>query len=152
MNKFNKKLSTFNFQLSTRKGIAALPLVLMVGGLITQITVALMVSNFLLTQSEFGLRSSSEAFLAAQAGYQDAFIRIIRSKEYAGSYTLTFANSTVDVTVCSDAPDPICVGLNKDKITVLGKSQNRNRKFEAILDVSQTTGEATLESFAEVAL
>lgn len=138
--------------LKNKKGIAALPLVLMIGGLITEITVALMVSNFILTQSEVGLQASSEAFLAAQAGYQDAFMRIIRNKEYSGSYTLTFPNSTVDVTVCSDAPEPVCAGLNKDIITVLGKSQNRNRKFEAILDVSQATGESLLSSYAEVAL
>ena len=148
----NKNHSSFIVHYSIRKGIAALPLVLMIGGLITEVTVALMVSNFLLIQSETGLRASSEAFLAAQAGYQDAFMRIIRNKEYSGSYTLTFPNSTVDVTVCSDAPDPACVGLNKDRITVLGKSQNRNRNFQAILNVSQITGEATLSSISELAL
>ncbi len=141
-----------NLNLKFTRGIAALPLVLMIGSLITEITVALMVSNFLLTQSEAGLSASSEAFLAAQAGYQDAFMRIIRNKEYSGSYTLTFPDSAVDVTVCSDAPEPICVGPDKDKITVLGKSQNRNRKFEAVLDVSQSTGEALLSTYVEVAL
>lgn len=141
-----------NFSIISRRGVAALPLVMMIGGLISGIIIALLVSNFLLNQSEVGFRASSAAFLAAQSGYQDAFMRIIRDKEYTGTYTITFDNSSVDVTVCTDAPDPTCVGFNKSRITVLGQSQNRNRKFEAILDVSQETGEATLESFAEVAL
>ncbi len=145
--KVNCQLSIVN----CRRGIAALPLVLMIGGLIAEIIIAMIVGNFLLTQSESGLRLSSEAFLAAQSGYQDAFIRIIRDKEFSGSYTLVFSGSSVDVTVCSDAPSPACAGLDKDKITVVGKSRGRNRKFEAILDVSQATGEATLESLAEVA-
>ena len=137
---------------SAREGIAALPLVLMIGGLITQIIIAMLVSNFLLTRSESGLRTSSAAFLNAQSGYQDAFMRIIRDKEYAGSYTLIFPDGAADVAVCSDAPSPACVGLDRDRITILGKSLNRNRKFEAILNVSQITGEATLESFNEVPL
>lgn len=151
------RLSTFNFRLSgqglsTNKGIAALPLILMIGGLIGEITVALLVGNFFLTQSESGLRASSKAFLAAQSGYQDAFMKIIRNKTSDGSYTITFADSSVDVTVCKNAPDPVCVGNDKDKITVLGKYGGKNRKFEAILDVSQSTGLSTLESFNEVPL
>ncbi len=151
----NPILDKVNCQLSIvncRRGIAALPLILMIGGLIGEIIVALLVGNFFLTQSESGLRASSKAFLAAQSGYQDAFLKIIRNKSSDGSYSITFSDSSVDVTVCKDAPDPVCVGDDKDKITVLGTSGNKNRKFEAILDVNQNTGQATLESFTEVPL
>lgn len=147
------KHSTFNFQHSTATGIAALPLVLMVGGLITAITIALLTGNFLATQSEFGLRLNSQAFSAATSGIQDAFLRIIRDKTFTGSYTITFADgSMVDVTVCKDSIAPVCVGLGKDQITALGKSQNRNRKFQAVVDVDAVTGEVELESLTEVAL
>ena len=144
------KIKNLKFEFSN--GIAALPLVLMIGGLIGEIFVALLVGNFFLVQSESGLRASSKAFLAAQSGYQDAFIRIIRNKSSEGSYTLNFSDSSADVTVCRNLPEPACAGLNKDKITVLGRYHDKIRKFEAVLDVNQSTGEATLESFNEVAL
>ena len=108
----NKNYSLFTIHNSTRKGIVALPLVLMIGGLITTITIALLTSNLLGTQSEFGLRLNSQAFTAAQSGIQDAFIRIIRDKTFTSSYTITFADgSTADVTICKDSIAPVCVGL-----------------------------------------
>lgn len=139
--------------LKNKNGIAALPLVLMLGGLITAITVSLLMANLLSTQSEFGLRLNSQAFAASQSGIQDAMLRIIRDKTFASSYTINFADgSSADITVCRDAIAPVCVGLGKDKITSLGKSQGRNRKFQAIVNVDAVTGEMILESITEVAL
>lgn len=141
------------YKLSTTRGIAALPLVLMVGGLITAITLALLVANLLATQSEFGLRLSSQAFTAAQSGVQDAFLRIVRDKTFTGSYAITFADgSSAAVTVCKDSIAPVCVGVGKDLITALGQAQTRNRKFQAVVDLDAVTGEAKLESLNEVAL
>ncbi len=141
------------YGLSTRGGIAALPLVLMIGGLITEITIALLAGNLLATQSEFGLRLNSRAFAASQSGIQDAFLRIIRDKTFASSYTITFADgSTADVTVCKDSIAPVCVGLGKDQITALGKAQTKNRRFQGVVDVDAVTGEVKLESITEVAL
>jgi len=139
--------------LNRKNGLAALPLVLMLGGLITAITVSLLMANLLSTQSEFGLRLNSQAFAASQSGIQDALMRIVRDKTFAGSYSINFTDgSSVDVIVCRDAIAPVCVGLGKDKVTALGKSQGRNRKFEVIAGVDSTTGEMSVESINEIAL
>lgn len=139
--------------LNQKNGIAALPLVLMLGGLITVVTTSLLMANLLSTQSEFGLRLNSQAFAAAQSGIQDALLRIARDKTFASSYTMNFSDgSTVDVAVCRDAIAPVCVGLGKDRVSATGKSQGRNRKFQAIVNVDSVTGEMILESITEVAL
>lgn len=137
---------------SVRRGIAALPLVLMLGGLITEVTVALLVGNYLATQSEFGLRLNSQAFAAAASGIQDATQRLIKDKTFNGSYALTLADGTADVSVCVNSIAPLCVGLGKAEITSLGKSGTRNRNLTAILSVDSTTGEVKIESITEVAL
>lgn len=140
------------YKLSTTRGIAALPLVLMISGLITEVTVALLIGNFLATQSEYGLRLNSQAFAAAASGIQDATARLIKDKTFSGSYVLTLADATANISICVDAIDPLCVGLGKAQITSLGQAGTRNRSLVAILSVDSTTGEVQLESITEVAL
>lgn len=141
-----------HYKLSTVNGIAALPLVLMLGGLITEVTIALLVGNYLATQSEYGLRLNSQAFAAAASGIQDATERLIKDKTFSGSYTITFPDSTADVSVCVNAIEPLCVGLGKAQISSLGQAGTRNRSLIAVLSVDSTTGEVQLESVTEVAL
>lgn len=144
--------SSFMIHDSTRKGIAALPLVLMISGLIAEVTVALLVGNFLATQSEYGLRLNSRAFAAAASGIQDATRRLIKDKTFSGSYALALADSTADISVCVNSIAPLCVGLGKAQITSLGKAGTRNRSLTAVLSVDSTTGEVKIESITEVAL
>ncbi len=151
----NGQMSTVKGQLSKvnclSSGIAALPLVLMLGGLITQISIALLISNFLLLQSELGLRYNSQALAAAQTGIQDGILRVIRDKTFSSSYTITLPDgSTADVSVCTNTPDPICIGADRGRVISVGKSHARNKKLQAILDVSQVTGAVKVVSLSEL--
>ncbi|MBI4991747.1 MAG: hypothetical protein HZB99_00825 [Candidatus Harrisonbacteria bacterium] len=134
-------------------GVAALPTVLLLGGLIMEIMIAATLSSYLLVSSEFGIRLGSRALFAARSGIQDALIRVVRDKNFtSSSYTLPVGNYSVEVSVCKDLPEPICVGDGKHKITAVGTAENRSRKLEAIVSVDSATGEARLQSLKEVEL
>jgi hypothetical protein len=136
-----------------KKGIVALPTILLLGGLVTEIVIAATVGIFLFVTSEFGERLSAQALFAAQAGVQDALIKIVRDKTFTSSlYTINIGNNSVNVAVCKDLPPPTCAGSGKHKITVVGKAQTRNRKLEAITTVDTATGEVRMESYAETEL
>ena len=62
------------------KGIAALPTILLLGGIIVEISIVGAFISYLFSQSSFGIRSSEEALSLAQSGIQDAMIKIIRNK------------------------------------------------------------------------
>lgn len=141
-----------HYGLSTTKAIAALPLVLILGGIITEVTVSLLVANFLITQSEYGLRLNSQAFVAATSGIQDATKRLIKDKTFSGTYILTLADSTASVSVCVNAISPVCVGLGRAQITSVGTSHGHNRSLQAIFSLDSTTGEVKLQSLTETAL
>ena len=130
-------------------GIAALPIILILGGLIGEIVIAATLSSYLLINAQFGIRLSNEAFLASQAGIKDALLRVTRDKNFSSVlYVLAVNNASADVTVCKD----ICVGAGKDQIISIGKSQSRNRKLEAIAAIDSVTGEVRLESLKELEL
>ena len=134
---------------SASTGVAALPLVLMLGGLVAEITISVMLSSYLLANSQFGLGSANEAFLAARIGIQDALIKIVRDKSFSSSlYTLAVGNNSVEVTVCRDT----CAGAGKTQILSVGKAKLRNKKLEAVAFVDSLTGEVILESLREVEL
>lgn len=140
----NEKLKTKN------SGVAALPTILMIGGITVEIIIALTATSYLFVESEFGSKLSSDAYLAASAGVQDAAMRIIRDKSFTQSTTtLSVGNYSADVFVCKDLP---CAALGKHKILSVGKAQSRRRQLEAILNVDPTTGEVRLESLKEVSL
>lgn len=129
-------------------GIAALPTILLLGGLIVEIAIAATLSAFLFVNTEFGIRLSNDAFVAAQSGMHDALMKIVRDKNFNSSFTLVVGNNSVDVAVCKD----ICLGIGKDKITALGKAQARRRQLEASVNVNSLTGEVRLEYLKEVSL
>ena len=146
----NKNHSTFHILHSTRRGVAALPTILMIGGITVEIIIALTATSYLFVESEFGSKLSSDAYLAAIAGVQDAAIRIIRDKSLTqATTTLPVGNYSADVSVCKDLP---CAALGKHKILSVGKAQSRRRQLEAILNVDSVTGEVRLESLKEVSL
>ena len=146
----NKNHSTFHILHSTRRGVAALPTILMIGGITVEIIIALTATSYLFVESEFGSKLSSDAYFAASAGVQDAAMRIIRDKSFTqATTTLSVGNYSADVSVCKDLP---CAALGKHKILSVGKAQSRRRQLEAILNVDSITGEVRLESLKEVSL
>lgn len=139
-------------------GVAALPTILLLGGIIVEIAIAGAFVSYLFSQGSFGIRASEEALSFAQSGIQDAIIRIIRNKDFSSTsgYDITIANKTAHIVVCkgSKSVGSDCNVLNdgKDEITSLGTVMIKKRKLRAIVNVNVNTGEVKVESINEIQL
>jgi len=157
-----KNIKIFITQNSLLKtsGVAALPTILLIGGIIVEIGIAGAFISFLLSQSGFGAKLSAEAFAAAQSGIDDAMMRIVRDKNFytgpAAPYTLTVGNRSAQVIICKDfkTVSSACDTINdgKDEITSLGSALTKRRQLRAIVNVDNNTGEVRVESIQEIAL
>jgi len=135
--------------MNNNKATAALPAMLFIGGIIVEIGIAGAFISYYLSQSGFGIKMSAEALAAAEAGVQDALIKIIRNKDFTSSgYDLMVGNRSANVVVCKDT----CAGTGKHKITSIGSALVKRRKIEAVVNVNNTTGEVKIESILEAAL
>jgi len=135
--------------MNNNKATAALPAMLFIGGIFVEIGLAGAFISFYLNLRGFGIKMSAEALAAAEAGVQDALIKIIRNKDFTSSgYDLTVGNRSANVVVCKDT----CAGTGKHKITSIGSALVKRRKIEAVVNVNNTTGEVKIESILEAAL
>jgi len=145
------KLITHNLELNDKKAAVTLPVILLVGGLIAEISIAGAFIAYFLNQSGFGIKLSEEALAAARAGIQDATIRIVRDKNFNPSpnpYTLIVGSRSSQVTICKDT----CAGTDKFQVDSLGIAFNKRRKIRAVIYVNSLTGEVKLESEREIAI
>jgi len=137
-----------NFRVAKR-GVAVLPAVLLIGGLIAGIGISGVFIAYYLNQSSFGVKLSQEALSAAQSGAQDAMLKIIRDRNFnfnPNPYTLNLGNYSAQITVCKDT----CAGTGKFQIDSLGTSFNKQRKIRAVINYNNLTGEVRLESEKEI--
>ncbi len=126
-----------------------MPAMLFIGGIIVEIALAGAFISYYLSQSGFGVKISAEALAAAEAGVQDALIRIIRDKNFSSAgYNLTVGNRSANIIVCKDS----CAGTGKHKITSTGTAMLKRRKIEAVANVDSVTGEVKIESVQEAAI
>lgn len=122
---------------------------LFIGAIIVEIAVAGAFISYYLSQSGFGVKISAEALAAAEAGVQDALIKIIRDKNFSSNgYSLTVGSRSANVVVCKDS----CAGTGKHKITSTGSAVAKRRKIEVIVNVNSATGEVKIESIQEAAI
>ncbi|OGY64205.1 MAG: hypothetical protein A3I89_02285 [Candidatus Harrisonbacteria bacterium RIFCSPLOWO2_02_FULL_41_11] len=133
---------------NTYKGVIAIPVILMISGLIVEIVIVSAVSVYVMNNSQLGIKLSTEAFFAAQSGIQDSLLKIARNKDFNSDFSLSVGDNSAEITVCKD----ICVGLGKYKISSIGKAGTYGRKLEAILSVDSVIGEIMIESLKEVEL
>mgnify|MGYP001576961993 CR=1 FL=1 len=126
---------------------------LLLGGVIIEIAIAVAFLAYYFNTTIFATRLTAEALVAAQAGVDDALIKIVLNKNCPDSncpspYTLTVSRATADVTICKDT----CAGAGKHEITSIGNSLNKKKKLRAVVQVDSTTGEVRTESINEIAL
>ena len=148
-------------------GVAVLPTILLIGGLLTTISASLLFISYFFGQGSFGIKLSNEALAAAQAGISDAIIRVVRDKNYNtvnSSYSLAVGNRSAQVSVCAENfktdfmfnPNPCSVFdpdlTNKREITSIGSAFNKKRRLRAIINVNDDSGEIKTELVEEVAL
>ena len=143
-------ISNFKFK---RKGQAALPTIVLLGGLMVEVVIAGALVVFLFNNSTYGTRLSIEAFGVAHSGIQDALLKISLDKNLnilSPGYSLSI-NSISSANIVVER-DPIDLGVGKTRITSVGTTLIRSRKLQAILNINNTTGSMKIESLSEILL
>ncbi len=145
------KLSNLSIKINKRFGIAALPTLLLVGGIITGISIALTASMYLYINSTSGANLSLRALSVAKSGIYDGLMRVVRDKSLtSANYSVSVGAQSAAVVICRDTSE--CGGSGKFKITSTGSAFTRRKKMEAIVAVDSETGLTKLEIMREVAL
>lgn len=145
-----------NRENSGMAGVAALPTLLLVGGIVTIISISLTTSVYLYINSTQGANLSLRALSGAKSGAYDGLLKVVRNKSLSNiptedrSYTFSVGNQSAAVVICSETAD--CGGAGKFKVSSTGSALTRRKKIEAIVSVDSTTGLVKLESMTEVAL
>jgi len=131
-------------------GVVALPTLLLVGGIVTIISMSLTTSVYLYINSSSGANLSLKALSVAKSGAYDGLMRIVRDKSLVSStYTFSVGGESATVVICGQ----LCgVAAGKLKITSVGSALTRRKKIEVIASVDPVTGLVKLESMLEAAL
>jgi len=143
-------------------GVSTLPTMLLLGGIIIEIAIAVSFLAYYFNTLNFSTRLASEAIEAARAGAQDAIIKIILNKNCPNAacpanYSLTTSNGRVaNVTLshpvafpaCS--PDPANPATTQTQIDSAGSALNQNRRIRAMVSVNCLSGQTTVLSFGEI--
>jgi len=132
-------------------GVAALPTLLLVGGIVTVISISLTTSVYLYINSTQGANLSLRALSVAKSGAYDGLMKVVRDKSLiSDEYDFSIGVQSATVSICRDSE--ACGGEGKFKITSTGSALTRRKKIEAIVSVDPLTGLVKLESMLEVAL
>ena len=134
--------------------MTALPTLLIISSVIFEIAVAVALAAYLITNANVSARSSAEALSAAQAGANDAAIRIARNKSYEATtgYSFVVGSSTVNVVVTANTGQGGGAATGKTRVLSTGTTKNFSKRIEAVYTINDNTGELTLESYEETAI
>jgi len=141
-----------NYRISTT-GQIALPFILLVGGLIVEIVIAGLLVSFFVSASALGERLSVRAFAAANAGIDDAIVRISSNKEFADtpeSYQIIIGDDVVSVNISRTVDNPN--NIYNYTVEAEATAINRQRKLVVEVVVNKTTGMLSLKSLEEQAV
>ena len=152
---YNRKMGNQKYEIRNTKpswGVTALPMLILISGIMIEIVIALALVAHLLSSSTYGARYAAEATIAAQAGLQDAAIRITRDKEYENTsgYALTIGNNTANIEVYKDRGKDGAVATGKHRVVSTGTARLFSKKIEGVYIVNDDTGEVILESYREL--
>lgn len=130
-------------------GQAALPTILLIGGIIAEIAIAGVLVAFVLSNSGWGERLSAQALAAAKAGVEDALLKIAVDKNFIApsGYSFSVDGRVAEVTIIKD---PAGYPSGVHQIISSGKVFGRQRKLETILVVDSDTGKVDLKSTREI--
>ncbi len=142
------KFSGNNRDVRFKRAIAALPMMLLIGGIVAEIGIASALIAYFFSQGNIGIKISAETLAIANSGVNDALIKIIRNKDFSGTYNLTVSvDKLANITVTRDLP-----AVNKSKIVSIGTLLNKKRKLEAVVNINPSSGEVKIESIKEIAI
>ncbi|PIR98383.1 MAG: hypothetical protein COT88_01935 [Candidatus Colwellbacteria bacterium CG10_big_fil_rev_8_21_14_0_10_41_28] len=135
------------------KGVSALPVILIVSGIIIEVFIAVVAVSNLFSNSTASAQLSVEALEAAESGAEDAIIRVLRLGECSpgavGCYPLTYTLTIGNREACVNIVDAV---LGDGSITVIsrGAAFTRVRAIQVELAISAITRKLEVQSFAEV--
>ncbi len=146
-------METGNWGLETRKfksGIVSLGAIFLMGTIIVEVVLVFALLVYFLNQGSLGARLSAEALAAAQAGVDDALLKIIRGTDSAPSYDISLPSGKAQVSICKGG-DPGCEPtINaKRKITSTGIVSLKKRQLIAVVEVDPQTRLLKIESVSE---
>ena len=126
-----------------QRGFSLLPVVLVASLIIVEVGIALTFVMYLANSASYDVRLSQEAFFGARSGVSDAFLRIIRDKNFSSSgYNLVVGRVNVNIIVEKNS--------NFSTITAKGTLLNREKIMQGIVSIDQETGEVVLFSLQEI--
>lgn len=148
------------YRIQKMEGIAILPVVLIVSGILMELAIAGTVLSTVLNNTAFSQRLSAEALAAARAGAQDAIMKVSRNKDFEAlspGYSLSITDrASAQIIVCKNkktvatACDTADGG--KNEITSVGAALTRSKKIMAVLGMDIETGKVQVISFKEISL
>jgi len=136
-------------------GMAALPTILLIAGIIIQIVATGAILAFSFSAGGFGVLLSTKALFGARAGVDDAMHRIINNNYPTIRYRIStrMGNHEIltDITIERDLIIPCAAQWGcRYRIQSTGTAIFRQRRVEMILSVDPNTREIRRESFREI--
>lgn len=139
------------YTLYAKKGAASLLTILAVASLTLVIGITLSSGGFIESAATGGQVKTDETFAAAQAGLDDALMRLARNKNFvSGGYSLSVGSASVIITV-EQIPPSSCsggIGLNQACVISIASLNNKTRRLEMILNID-SGGKLTQQSWKE---
>ncbi|MCX6788957.1 MAG: hypothetical protein NTZ36_03730 [Candidatus Jorgensenbacteria bacterium] len=127
-----------------RSGQATLSFILLVSGLVLEIAIAGTFVTYFSSISALGERLSARAFTVASSGIRDAQMRLTRSKNFTGQFTLQLGSDSAIVNIARTS--------NIYTVTSVGVAGTRQRKFVATIVVDQVSGAVVTQAITEQAV
>lgn len=139
--------------LNKKRGVSALPIILIVSGIIIEVFVAVVAVSSLFSNSTLSTQLSVEAIEAAESGAQDAIIRIIRLGEcspggagcYPATYSLTVGGRDACINIIDDT-----LGDGSIRVISRGAAFTRVRAIQVDLAINEDTQVLETQSFQEI--
>ncbi len=151
------KIKNCKLKIGAQKGVTSLATMLVLGAVVVQIGLVAFILSYYLTSSNAGVKFSSYALSAAQAGIDEGIVRTVRG-DYTNAVQFSVigaGGATVQVTICKGTTS----GCNPDvsgsafanKVQIVSSASVLNKKsfLVALVDVDPTTHLVRIESVIE---
>jgi len=128
----------------SQSGLVALPSIVILSIIMLTIGIAMSFSSFTQNNISYDSYISQKAYYAAEAGINDAIMKITRNKNYSADYSLSINGYAADIAFDTSTP-------NQTKITSASAINNYTKKIQAILNVT-ANGKVMIASWNELAI
>lgn len=141
-------------KLQAHRGIASLPVVLLLGGIIVEAAIAGAFVLYFISSDVYGDRLNTQAFELARSAVDDGILRVMSNPNCGidasgcpNPYTISTGGASATVTICKDT----CPGQGSGitQITAVGSALTKRHTLVATLSVSSTLPLVTVQSIVD---